>query len=175
MLLTWTLLRTLVRRESRFAWQLRRDVSRILLSRALHAYHAGFLLLLAAEHVAIGLGEQFFGTSSVSGIKGCAEAAVQDILSPADLTTGGAHSFAELGDARADFFLGDVGYHQDEFVTAHARDEIGAPAGGSKSIRDFNQDLITGRVAKGVVDLLEPVEVANQHGAIRLRRAQALE
>src|SRR5205807_7576479 len=57
-----------------------------------------------------------------------------------------------------------------ELVAAESREGVAGPAGVLEALRDLLEELIAGVVAERVVDLLEAVEVDQQHGE-RVRRA----
>ncbi len=53
----------------------------------------------------------------------------------------------------------------DELVAADPRHRIGGPHRRAQAIGDLLEERVADRVAEGVVDRLEPVEVDQQHGA----------
>jgi hypothetical protein len=74
-------------------------------------------------------------------------------------------------------FLIDVIAHRDELVAAQARDGVPGAHGGLHPPGDLHQHGVPGGVAVSVVDLLESVEVDEQHGgrttfALRPRHRQ---
>ena len=62
-------------------------------------------------------------------------------------------------------FIGriDLVQHHDEFVAAHADDDVRGPHRRAHALGDFLQQLVADLVAARVVDVLEAVEVEEQH------------
>ena len=58
----------------------------------------------------------------------------------------------------------DVLEQDGELVAAEARHGVFASDGGADAAPDLDEDVVAGRVAEQVVDALEAVEVAEQHG-----------
>ena len=58
---------------------------------------------------------------------------------------------------------GDFGKHKDEFITAQPADLVVLPAGGFELRGHFLKQLVSRQVTEFVVDLFEPVQVAQQH------------
>jgi hypothetical protein len=56
-----------------------------------------------------------------------------------------------------------AGEHDQELLAAPAAGHVPGPGGGAQPPGRHAQDLVAGGVAAGVVDLLEPVDVAHQH------------
>ena len=55
---------------------------------------------------------------------------------------------------------------QDELVSAVAGDDVAVAHRGAQACGDLDEQPVAGRVAEGVVDLLEAVEVAEHHGEV---------
>ena len=70
---------------------------------------------------------------------------------------------------------GDVAAHDDELVAGDAPDAVHCARRALQSPGDFRQDLVTTGMAEGVVHELEPVDVDEQHGGVRLHAATARE
>ena len=66
-----------------------------------------------------------------------------------------------------------VGQHQQEFLAAIAAEPVDAADVGEHGDRECPQHLVAGRMAVGVVDALEPVEVDQRDGAGRSAAAGA--
>ena len=62
-----------------------------------------------------------------------------------------------------------VGEDESELVAAKPRDRIAGAQAGAQTLAELAQQLVAARVADGVVDLLEPVEVHQQHSHGRVR------
>ena len=60
--------------------------------------------------------------------------------------------------------LGDGRLHDCELVSAHARDRIRLPHHGAQPVGHELQELVPGRVAEGIVDGLEVVQVEQERG-----------
>ena len=74
----------------------------------------------------------------------------------------------ELDDLRGDDpARGDIGVGQDhrELVAAYAGDDVALAQARSQRTGDGHQDIVSGRVAEAVVDLLEAVEVEHEQRA----------
>ena len=54
----------------------------------------------------------------------------------------------------------------DELVTTHAAEHAALPHGGLEPAGDLLEQFVAGRVAEGVVDTLEAVEVAEEHAEV---------
>ena len=71
----------------------------------------------------------------------------------------------------------EVGGDHDELVATQARHRVGEPHHAEQALRDVFQHLVAGLVAQAVVDVLEAVEVQEQHGhlaAVALGTGQRL-
>jgi hypothetical protein len=55
------------------------------------------------------------------------------------------------------------GQHDQELLAAPAAGQVAGPGDLAQPGRHHPQDLVAGGVAAGVIDLLEPVDVAEQH------------
>jgi hypothetical protein len=53
--------------------------------------------------------------------------------------------------------------HDDEFVTAHADHDIRGAHGRAHALGDFLQQLVADFVAARIVDVLEAIEIEEQH------------
>ena len=53
--------------------------------------------------------------------------------------------------------------HDDELVAAHAHDDVFVAHGGANALRDRLQQLVADFVAARVVDVLEAIEIQEQH------------
>src|SRR5690606_24293282 len=70
-----------------------------------------------------------------------------------------------LGESRHTLPPGTRRLQNDKLVAAEARDEIGTAHGVAKPVRDLTQKRVAARMAEGIVDLLELVEIDEQDGA----------
>ena len=61
--------------------------------------------------------------------------------------------------------------HHDEFVAAEPRHQVALANPRAQALGDFAQQLVPGRMAKGVVDRLEAVEVDEKDGQTSRRYA----
>src|SRR6185437_12481024 len=67
---------------------------------------------------------------------------------------------------------GDGLEHDDEFIAAHAYDDVVRAGRGANPLRHGLQQLVAGLVTAGVVDVLEAIEIEKEHrehGAAALR------
>ena len=67
-------------------------------------------------------------------------------------------------DLRRVFLGGDVFEQDRELVATESGDGVGGPHARAQTLGDRAQELVAGRVTEAVVDVLEPVEVDEQHG-----------
>ena len=69
--------------------------------------------------------------------------------------------------------LDQAGQDDRELVAAQPADGVAGADGGPEPRGHLAEQLVTGRVAERVVDLLEPVQVAEQHAEVRSVRPTA--
>src|SRR5580704_8476722 len=57
-----------------------------------------------------------------------------------------------------------VCYRDGELVTTEATDRVTKTHGRLQALRDFHEQGVTGGVTESIVDILEPIDVYEQHG-----------
>lgn len=62
----------------------------------------------------------------------------------------------------------DATEHDDELVSAEPCNRVGTAHAGAQSLAHRGQQLVTRRMAEHVIDILETVEIDEQHGKLRL-------
>ena len=121
------------------------------------------LLLLLEIHAAIGFGEQFLGIEAVLRIHRAAHAERKDVFL-ADFLPDLAGEVAHLvGFLQGGFRVQSGGDHN-KLVSAHAGHIVVFAARLPQGLGEQTQHAIAFEVAEAIVDLLEPVHVANHDG-----------
>jgi hypothetical protein len=80
-----------------------------------------------------------------------------------------------LGDFERILGPRQVGHHQRELVAADARDVLGRAGAALQAACDLDQEFVAGGVAELVVDLLEAIEIEQQHRELFARQGQPLQ
>ena len=110
-------------------------------------------------HGSVGIAEEFFSGAAVLGKDTDSDAKSQIDFPPADLNG--------LGDAANNLFAAtlnvpqgaEVGHHNDELVSTHARDGVGFANGGEQALPHSGEEDVAVGVAMRVVDLFKVVDV----------------
>ncbi|MGY4502613.1 hypothetical protein ACVWYH_006570 [Bradyrhizobium sp. GM24.11] len=80
-----------------------------------------------------------------------------------------------LGDFERIFRSCQIGHHQRELVAADTRDMLSRAGAALQAACDLDQDFVAGGMAEPVIDLLEAIEVEQQHGELLAGQREALE
>ena len=115
----------------------------------------------------VGLGDDLVRADAVAMQQRDADAALQvkDLLALDVLQA--AHQLEHFGRGGARLVARYVAHEHDELVAAEPRDEVLGAHGVAQLLRGELQQVVAGRVAAGVVDVLELVEVDEEQRAAR--------
>ncbi len=116
------------------------------------------MLFFDLVHAAVCFREELFSRGAVRGIKGTPNADGDyhfRACGAASLLRGPRQSFFHFGDVVSRH----LGKNKNEFVSTKTPDLVVFAAGRLESGSDFPKQLISGEMSKGVIDLLEAIEV----------------
>ena len=134
--------------------------------------HAAGAIFLGDVHRDVGALHEHFGLGAMLGRDRNADAAVHVEVQPFDGERL-LHGRNQLARGQLGAGLSDAGQHDGELVAAEARDRIRFAQLELQPMPDLAQHGITHQMPHRVVDLLEPVEVHDQHRQ-RIARAQRI-
>jgi hypothetical protein len=120
--------------------------------------------VLGHVHGDLGALQQLIGVAAMLGIEGDADACLHvqsQIIEPERLVEGGLQ-LASNGHGALDG--GNGGEQDGELVAAQPGDSVDLAQAAAQAFADLDQQLIAVVVAKGVVDLLEAVQIQQQQG-----------
>jgi len=132
------------------------------------------MLILDQIHAAVSFGKKFFRSTAVDGMERTSDADGDD-----ELAADGMAGFM-YGAAQPLFQLlydvnGNFGEDKYEFITPEPADLVVFAARGFEASGNFLEKLVSRQMTKLVVNLLEPVEVAKDHGQWSFGTPDALE
>ncbi|MCY1414983.1 hypothetical protein D9M71_304500 [compost metagenome] len=125
-------------------------------------------LALGVEQRRVGIAQQVLGGVRIARVQGDADARGNAVVVAVDVE-GSGHQLPHLfGNRNRLFGLRAVFAQQGELISAHARHGDAFREGIAQALGDLLQQLIADTMAEAVIDVLEVVEVEQDHRASRL-------
>ena len=132
--------------------------------------------LLGLVHRGVGVAEQAVGGDRLARVDDAAADAHGDVeLAPGAAVGGGQRVAQALGGERGGLRTADPGAQHGELVAAEAADGVARADRGAQAPPGLGEQHVARRVAAGVVDALEVVDVQEEHGGATAGGGRLLE